>query len=197
MFPHTRLETSGELAGAAALAAVRSGCDTVLALGVLHGARVQDAALVREARAGNGPARRALRRVHGPGVPGDGGRWEEEFSLDGFCALLAAAAEREGRPPPRVVRRFPFLTGENPADLPGLDGLLAVRAEGVFLVATADPIHHGVGYDTPAPELRPREDPPPPPVGRWPACGRGFGRLARGRLRRLPGRRGGREIGFP
>ncbi len=161
VFPHTRLETSGELAAAAALAAVRSGCDRVLALGVLHGARVKDTVLVRDARAGDEQAGAALRWVHGPGVPGDGGHWEEEFSLDGFCALLGAAADREGRRPLRVVRRFPFLTGENPADLPGLDELLALRTSpgGAFLVATADPIHHGVGYDTPAADLRPRDDP--------------------------------------
>ena len=181
VFPHTRLETSGELAAAAALAAVRSGRDTVLALGVLHGARAQDAALVHGARAGDEPARTILRRVHGPGVPGDGGHWQEEFSLDGFCALLAAAARREGRRPLRVVPRFPFLTGENPADLPGLDELTEILAApgGVFLAATADPIHHGVGYETPASELRPRDE---PATGAWARASvrEGFERLAAG-----------------
>ena len=161
IFPHTRLATSGELAAAAALAAVRSGCTTVLALGVLHGARVEDATLVAAARAGEPEARTLLRRVHGPGAPGDDGRWTEEFSLDGFAALLALAARREGCPPPRLVLRYPFLTGENPADLPGVDELLALRAGpgGAFLVATTDPIHHGVGYDTLPAELRPSEEP--------------------------------------
>ena len=179
VFPHTRLETSGELAGAAALAAVRSGCEAVLALGVLHGARMEDAALVQAAREGDGPARRALRRVHGPGAPGDGGHWTEEFSLDGFRALLEAAAERESRTPPRVVCRFPFLTGENPENLPGVDELRAIVAAGAFLVATADPIHHGVGYGTSAPELRPRAD---PATVEWTLdrVREGFGRLAAG-----------------
>ncbi len=181
VFPHTRLETSGELAAAAALAAVRSGRSTVLALGVLHGARVEDAALVREARAGDERARRTLRRVHGPGAPDGGGHWEEEFSLDGFCALLDAAAQREGQPPPQVARRFPFLTGEHPADLPGVDELRAFRVApgGAFLVATADPVHHGIGYDTPLPELRPRDD---PATVDWALAGvrEGFQRLASG-----------------
>ncbi len=161
VFPHTRLETSGELAAAAALAAVRSGCDTVLALGVLHGARVKDGALVRDARGGGEQARTELRRVHGPGAPGDRRHWEEEFSLDGFSALLGAAADREGRRPLRLVRRFPFLTGEHPADLPGMDELCTLRTSpgGAFLVATADPIHHGVGYETPAADLRAHGDP--------------------------------------
>ena len=179
LFPHTRLETSGELAAAAALAAVRSGCSTVLALGVLHGARLEDAALVREARGGDERAKRALRRVHGPGTPDDGGHWGDEFSLDGFCALLDVAAQLEKQPSPRVVRRFPFLTGENPAELPGVDELRALRVKGAFLVATADPIHHGVGYDTPPPELRPRDDPATADralASVW----EGFQRLARG-----------------
>ena len=159
IFPHTRLETSGELAAAAALAAVRSGCETVLALGVLHGARVEDAALVTAARDGEPDARALLRRMHGPGALGDDGRWTEEFSLDGFAALLALAAQREYRPPPRLVLRYPFLTGENPADVPGTDELRVLRdAPGrTFLVATADPIHHGTGYNTPPAELRSRE----------------------------------------
>ncbi len=161
IFPHTRLETSGELAGAAALAAVRSGRATVLALGVLHGARVEDAVLVASARTGEPEARTLLRRVHGPGAPEDDGRWTEEFSLDGFAALLAVAARRERLPSPYLVLRYPFLSGENPVDLPGVDELLGLRRApgGTFLVATADPIHHGVGYNTPPAELRPRKEP--------------------------------------
>lgn len=154
IFPHTRLDTSGPLAAAAALAVWRTGCDEVLALGVLHGARETDAALVSQARAEDPDARRTLRRVHGPGIPGDGGHWHEEFSLDGFCALLDTAARREGRRPPRVVCRYPFLVGDSPADLPGIDELTGLVAGGALLVATADPVHHGVGYGTPAENCR-------------------------------------------
>ncbi len=159
VFPHTRLDTSGELAAAAALAVLRSGRDVVLALGVLHGARAADAALVRRARDGEPDAHRILRRVHGPGVPGDGGYWTEEFSLDGFCALLETAALRSGTRLPRVVCRYPFLVGPNPADLPGIDELQALVADGAVLVATADPMHHGVGYGTPTEDCLPRESP--------------------------------------
>ena len=155
VFPHTRLEVSGDLPAAVALAVVRSGREEVLALGVLHGAREGDAALVQAARAGDPAARATLRRVHGPGVPDDAGRWEEEFSLDNFGALLEAAARRDGRPAPRVVRRFPFLTGPTPADLPGVAELAALVARGAALVATTDPIHHGLGYGMPPEETWP------------------------------------------
>lgn len=159
IFPHTRLDASGELAAAAALAVLRSGCDVALAIGVLHGARETDAALVGRARAGEPEAVRALRRVHGPGTPGDGGHWQEEFSLDGFCAMLASAARRDGIRAPRVVCRYPFLVGDGPADLPGIEELEALIAGGAALVATADLIHHGVGYGTPLENCLPTEDP--------------------------------------
>ncbi len=153
VFPHTRLSSSGELVAAVAAAVVASGADTVLALGVLHGAREADAAVVGRARAGDRDALDALRRVHGPGVSGDGGRWSEEFSLDGFTALIDLAARRAGARPPRVVARYPFFSGQDPASLPGMDELHAVAGRAA-LVATTDPVHHGVGYGTPAGEAK-------------------------------------------
>ncbi len=159
IFPHTRLDTSGELAAAAALAILRSGRDTVLALGVLHGARETDATLVRRARDGEPDARRALRRIHGPGVTGDDGHWTEEFSLDGFLTLMETAARRGGTHPPRVVCRYPFLVGENPANLPGIEELETLVTNGAALVATADLMHHGVGYGTPTQDCLPEDDP--------------------------------------
>jgi hypothetical protein len=149
IFPHTRLATSGALCAAAALSAVRSGADEVLAIGVLHGAREADAESVQRARAGDPDARAALRRVHGPGAPHDTGHAEEEFSLDGFSALIEAAARREGRSAPRLILRYPFLTGADPRDLPGWDEIDRALDRGAALVATADMIHHGAGYGTP------------------------------------------------
>ena len=147
VFPHTRLEATGDMVAAVALAVVRSGCEEVLALGVLHGGRVEDAELVRRARVeGDAEARAWLRRVHGPGVAGDAGRWTEEFSLDGFCVLVELAARRLRKEPPRVVCRYPFLVGETPEDLPGMEELREIVARGAGLVATTDPIHHGRGY---------------------------------------------------
>jgi hypothetical protein len=154
VFPHTLLRVSGELVAAAAKAVVASSAGEVLALGVLHGARRADAAEVARARAGDASAARALRRVHGAGVPGDARRWSDEFSLDNFGALVEVAARVLGRPAPRVVNRFPFLVGATPDDLPGLEDLAAALAHGAVLVATTDPIHHGVGYGTPPAELR-------------------------------------------
>lgn len=146
VFPHTRLEATGDMVAAVALAVVRSGCEEVLALGVLHGARVEDAELVQRAREGDVEARTLLRRVHGPGVAGDEGRWTEEFSLDGFCVLVKLAARWLGKKAPRVICRYPFLVGETPEDLPGMEELREIMARNSELVATTDPIHYGRGY---------------------------------------------------
>ena len=177
VFPHTRLSTSGELAAAAALAVVRAGCDEVIALGVLHGAREEDAELVRRAREGAPIARAALRRVHGPGATGDRGHASEEFSLDGFHALVELAARRAGRAAPRIVARYPFLVGDRADDLPGMDDLRARVDDGAALVATADPMHHGAGYGARPEDRLAEEDPQTLDFVRW-SVERGFAMLA-------------------
>ncbi|HEY3818727.1 MAG TPA: hypothetical protein VGL81_16265 [Polyangiaceae bacterium] len=153
VFPHTMLAVTGHLTAAVARAVMRSGADEVLALGVLHGGREQDAERVKRARDGDPAARGSLRRVHAAADA----LCAEEFSLDGFLALLALAAAREGRTPPRVVARYPFLVGDDPATLPGLDDVLRL-AERLPVVATTDPLHHGAGYGTPEGARRAESD---------------------------------------
>ena len=43
IFPHTKVADSGHMPAAVARAVVESGCETVLAIGVLHGGREVDA----------------------------------------------------------------------------------------------------------------------------------------------------------
>jgi hypothetical protein len=153
VFPHTMLSETGHLTAAVALAVVRSGAEDVLALGVLHGGRDEDAEEVRRARGGDVGARLALRRVY----EGSDSVCAEEFSLDGFAVMLALAAEREGRKAPRVHARYPFLVGDDPAELPGMPELTALASR-MAIVATTDPLHHGAGYGTPPPGRRSRND---------------------------------------
>jgi hypothetical protein len=138
--PHTRLEVTGNEIAAAANGVVASGAEQVLAIGVLHGARRADADRVGAARAGHAAAIRELRGIHT-----EDGLAAEEFSLDGFVAMLAAAAQRAGRSID-VVRRYPFLAGDDPASLPGIEELATLRDGGAVLVVTTDPMHHGHAY---------------------------------------------------
>jgi hypothetical protein len=144
VLPHTRLEVTGRQLAAAVNGLVASGVGRVLALGVLHGGRRGDAAAVAAARAGDAAALAALRGVHD-----EHGLAAEEFSLDAFGELLALAGEQAGRSI-ELVRRYPFLVGDDPATLPGLDELVALVADGARLVVTTDPVHHGHAYGTPA-----------------------------------------------
>lgn len=140
IFPHTRLEVTGALVASVARAVVRSRADEVLAIGVLHR-----------------PPEGTRRGVHGPGVPGDERRWRDEFSLDAFTELVAIAAEVEGVKAPDIVARYPFLAGQDPEALEGLDEL-ARLAERAPVVATTDPMHHGAGYGAPETERRDARD---------------------------------------
>ncbi len=145
IFPHTRLSVSGTQTAAAALAVLKSGHGTVVALGVLHlGSRRSDS---------------GLRGIHGADAPFDKAIWRDEFSLDNFDAMLTLAAEQYGTPKPRLISRYPFLTGTEPQTLPGMDELQQLLNQGAAIVASADMIHHGVGYDTPIELLRERNDP--------------------------------------
>ncbi len=177
VFPHARLTECGHFAAAVALSIVQSGVAEVLALGILHGGRDADAAVFRRAREGAPSARATVRRVHGEGVAGDAGLWTEEFSLDGFRALLDVAAKTVGKRAPRVIARYPFLAGEQPGDLPGMEELQALVDGGAALVATADPIHHGAGYGAREEDRLPREDPQTLEFARW-TIDRGFSLLA-------------------
>ncbi len=178
VFPHARLRDCGTQVAAVARAVVESGAETVVALGVLHGGGSADPALVAAAKSGDRAALDRMRRLHGPGTPGDEGFCRDEFSLDNFSALLESAARRAGRRAPRLVARYPFLAGAEPADLPGLDEVRSLLARGAVLVVTTDPAHHGYGYGTPAGAMI--DDAVPSAPGRVLASvARTFGHLAR------------------
>jgi len=153
VMPHTRLEVTGAQIARVVATVLESGADRVLALGVLHGGRRSDAARVAAARDGDPDALSELRGVHD-----EGGLASEEFSLDAFADLVELAARRAGRPVD-VIRRYPFLVGEDPSSLPGIDELRAIVANGAPLVVTTDPIHHGHAYDTPPEDCCDEHDP--------------------------------------
>ena len=132
--PHTRLEITGGQIGRAVATVIASGAERVLAIGVLHGMRRDDR------------SRRGIHQEDGLAV--------DEFSLDAFVDLMTLSA-----PHVEVVRRYPLLTGDDPSTLPGIDELERLVAEGSFVVATTDPIHHGHAYGTPAKACRNAEDP--------------------------------------
>jgi len=142
VFPHTRLAASGHQTAAVAKAVSESRCDTVLTIGVLHGVRHP------EKRPAGAPA--STRGIYS----GQDTITRDEFSLDNFEALLSTAAEMAGVKPPVIIKRYPLLTGDDPWSLEGFAEMMELIAGGAALVATADLIHHGIGYDTTRGEAR-------------------------------------------
>jgi len=153
VIPHTRMEVTGDQIASAVATILATGADRVLALGVLHGGRRQDRQRVAAARTGDREARAELRGVHR-----EDGLASEEFSLDGFLEMLALAADRVGRSID-VVRRYPFLVGDDPESLDGVEELEQLIGDGALLVATTDPIHHGRAYGTPPADCLDSDDP--------------------------------------
>ena len=77
-----------------------------------------------------------------------------------------------------MIARYPFLAGSDPHDLPGLDELRSLCDAGAALVATTDPVHHGVGYGTPPDQCLRRQDPKTVTTARqW--ISEAFGQLSR------------------
>lgn len=146
VFPHANLLSCGHQIAAVVEACLDSGADRVVVIGVLH-AQTPD---LQEARArvaaGGDVSCEALWGIQGPGVAGPES-WRREFSLANFLFLWKEATRRRGTPGPELILRYPYLVGDRPDLLPGVEALQALAADAV-VVTTADPFHHGVGYGT-------------------------------------------------
>lgn len=156
VFPHIMVADCGHQVAAAVHACLDSGADRVLVVSVLHALteEMQDAR-VRVA-AGEDPSQFRLWGTQGPGLPGLD-NWQRDHVLTSWHYFWEAETRRRGIEGPEVIIRFPYLAGGKPGDLPGIDELAKI-AEDAVIVSTADPFHHGIGYDTPPEEaLYPEE----------------------------------------
>ena len=171
LFPHATITTCGHQIAAAVHACLESGARRVVALGVLHALNEELRASRERVAAGGRPEEEATRGIQGPGLAGRED-WKREFSLDHFQFLWSLAASGPADAPgpgpaspsaattsaacpgagsrcaPELVLRYPFLAGGRPESLPGIEELREL-ARGAIVVATADPFHHGIGYDDP------------------------------------------------
>ncbi len=144
VFPHTYLWACGSYIAAAVHAALDSGADQVLALGVLH----SFPEILVKARAQErlkGPiVDSKLRGVHGPKMR-RGDFWKNQYSLLSFIFLWKEEIKRRGKKAPKLIIRYPYLVNRQPHSLPGITELKAI-AQDSSLVATADFCHHGLAY---------------------------------------------------
>lgn len=141
IFPHTYILECGSYIAACVHAALDSGADHCLALGVLHSFGDTLSAARRQERVDH-----PLRMVHGPHRP-PGEYWKNEYSLLSFIFLWEEEIKRRGIRAPKLSIRFPYLVAKSPSTLPGMDELESI-AKDACIVATADLCHHGLAYNS-------------------------------------------------
>ena len=156
VFPHAGVMDCGHHVAAAVHGCLDSGADRVLVISVLHAFtdEMQDART--RVSAGEDPSQWRFWGVQGPGLEGRD-EWRDDHALISFRHFWAAETKRRGIPGPEVVERYPYLAGGHPERLPGI-GELEALAEGAVIVSTADPFHHGIGYDDPPDRARAPDD---------------------------------------
>lgn len=150
-FAHVNVADCGLHVAAAVNAALDSGADTVLAIGVLH-AFTPEMELARRDVSSEGakPATHDLWGIQGPGLDFRD-EWTGDHCLRALRHFWQAETKRRGITDRRLVERYPFLAGGRPEDLPNIDETMSV-AESAVVVATGDQVHHGIAYGTPGDE---------------------------------------------
>lgn len=148
-FAHVNVADCGVHVAAAVNAALDTGADTLLGVGVLH-AFTEEMELARRdvSSQGGSPSKHAFWGIQGPGLHFRD-EWTGDHSMRALRHFWAAETERRGVVDRRLVERYAFLAGGHPEDLPNLDET-ADLAENAVIVATGDQFHHGIAYGTPA-----------------------------------------------
>lgn len=155
VFPHAAVMDCGAQVSAAVEAVLEAQADRVLVLGVLHAWTPAMTEARARVAAGEDLTDHPLRGIHGPDWASPLLEWQLDHSLISWRFFLEAACRARGRRPPTVREAYPFLAGASPHTLPGYEEV-AAWAEDAVVVATADMVHHGVGYgDSPATALAP------------------------------------------
>ncbi len=154
VFPHISVNDCGYQQAAVAHAALESGADRVVVISVLHAFTHEMEMARRAVAAGEKPSAQPFYGIQGSGLNDATGRieWTGDHALMGWRHFWEAEIKRRGiSNPPEMIERYPWLAGGEPENLPGIDEL-AKLCENAVIVSTADPVHHGLGYGTPADE---------------------------------------------
>jgi len=155
-FAHVNVADCGLHVAAAVNAALDTGADTVIALGVLHAFTEEMETARRDVAAGGRPAHHATWGIQGPGIDFRD-EWRNDHSLRSLRHFWEAEAARRGLRDRRLVERYPYLAGGSPESLPNFEEVAAL-AENAVIVATGDQFHHGIGYGTPPAEAHNLDD---------------------------------------
>lgn len=146
-FAHVNVGDCGVHVAAAVNAALDTGADTLLAIGVLHAFTEEMELARRDVSSGDGsPSDHDLWGIQGTDLDFRE-EWKGDHSLRALRHFWGAETRRRGKRDQRLVERYPFLAGGHPEDLPNLDETATI-AESAVVVATGDQFHHGIAYGT-------------------------------------------------
>ncbi|HEX6286976.1 MAG TPA: hypothetical protein VFZ80_05780 [Acidimicrobiia bacterium] len=155
-FAHVNVGDCGLHVAAAVNAALDSGADTLLGIGVLHAFTAEMELARRDVSSGGGsPSSHSLWGIQGPGLDYRD-EWTGDHSMRALRHFWAAETERRGLADRRLVERYAFLAGGHPEELPNVEETAAL-AENAVIVATGDQFHHGIAYGTPEQDALPME----------------------------------------
>jgi hypothetical protein len=147
-FAHVNVADCGLHVAAAVNAALDTGADTLLAIGVLHAFSEEMELARRDVSSGGGsPSSHPTWGIQGPGLEFRE-EWTGDHSMRALRHFWEAETERRGMTDRRLVERYAFLAGGHPETLPNLDETAAI-ADNAMIVATGDQFHHGIAYGTP------------------------------------------------
>lgn len=150
-FAHVNVGDCGIHVAAAVNAALDTGADTLLGIGVLHAFTEEMELARRDVSSGGGsPSSHPTWGIQGPGLDFRD-EWMGDHSMRALRHFWKAETERRGITDRRLVERYAFLAGGAPEALPNLDETAAI-AENAVIVATGDQFHHGIAYGTPEDE---------------------------------------------
>jgi len=144
VFPHTFLHSCGSHTAAAVSAALDSGSDQVLVLGVLHASTKEQKQARALERSHKAICHTQLQNIYGPDLQGSD-QLEYEYSLANFLFLFDEEVKRRGGEPPKLYCRYPFLMNRQPQCMRGMQALKKL-AKDCVIIATADLSHHGIAY---------------------------------------------------
>lgn len=148
VFPHTSVQDCGYQVAACVHACLDSGADQVLVISVLHVLTNEMEQARRRVAAGGNFRQEPSWGIQGPGISGHD-NYRRDHVLMSWHHFWDSETKRRGGSIPKVIKRYPYLAGGHPEQLPSIEEVAAIAKDSA-IVSTADAFHHGIGYGDPS-----------------------------------------------
>ncbi|MCP4177454.1 MAG: hypothetical protein GY756_06790 [bacterium] len=144
-FPHTKIKDCGNQVAEVVNACLNTSKEKIIFVGTYHTATKE--MLDAKNRVLNGITtvyEEPLRGIYGI-IDSNLNSWKEDHCYYAFDKFLEIAAKEKGVKKPELIKVFPFLVGDDPGSLDGIE-LCKQLFKNSAIVSTGDMAHHGIGY---------------------------------------------------